>query len=645
MPLVATRGAASAQGFGEFAQQTAANYIEDVFQTWLYTGNDSTNTITNGIDLSTKGGLVWIKSRSAGYGHYIFDTNRGALNRLASNGTGAQSSISNSLTSFLSNGFSLGSEVGVNESPGNYVSWTFRKQPKFFDVVTYTGTGSARTIAHSLGSVPGCIIVKRLDFDGLWRVYHRSLGATKNLKLNLTDAEATDSAIWNDTAPTSTEFTVGTNGNVNASGSTYVAYLFAHDAGGFGLTGTDNVISCGSYTSATAINLGYEPQWLMVKRADSTGGSWYIINNMTGFTSDVFGPRLIPNSSSAEGNDSVASVTSTGFNSQLVDGAGTYIYVAIRRGPMKTPTTGTSVFSPNLSATTTGTTVTTNFPLDLQVAGYRPGLTPNFGFSDRLRGVSSTSTEVANYLTSTNTAAESTALNFRTLAWSNTGYNQDGYLSGSGSGIYWNFRRAPGFFDEVCYTGTGANRTVSHNLGVVPELMIVKYRDNTSNWTVYSATLANTEYILLNSNGTKLTGTTRWNSTTPTSSVFTVGTDTGVNDSGGTYVAYLFASAAGVSKTGSYTGNGTSQTINCGFTGGARFVLIKKTSGNGNWWVWDSARGIVAGNDPYLALNTTSAEVTTRDSVDTDSSGFIVNDDAGTGINVNGDTYLFLAIA
>ena len=107
---------------------------------------------------------------------------------------------------------------------------------------------------------------------------------------------------------------------------------------------------------------------------------------------------------------------------------------------------------------------------------------------------------------------------------------------------------------------------------------------------------------------------------------------------------YLFATLAGISKVGSYTGNGTSQTINCGFSTGARFILIKRTDATGDWYVWDSVRGIVAANDPHLSLNTAAAEVTTDDSVDPDASGFIVNQNTATNINVNSGQYIFLAI-
>ena len=160
---------------------------------------------------------------------------------------------------------------------------------------------------------------------------------------------------------------------------------------------------------------------------------------------------------------------------------------------------------------------------------------------------------------------------------------------------------------------------------------------------MYSQALGTGYYIRVNQTNAKFTDTgTYWNSTSPTTSVFSIGDGNGINGSGRTYVAYLFATKAGISKVGNYTGNGSSQTINCGFTSGARFVLIKRTDSTGDWYVWDSARGIVAGNDPHLSLNTTAAEVTTDDSIDPDNSGFIVNQLSATNINVTSATYIFL---
>jgi hypothetical protein len=209
----------------------------------------------------------------------------------------------------------------------------------------------------------------------------------------------------------------------------------------------------------------------------------------------------------------------------------------------------------------------------------------------------------------------------------------------------WNFRRAPGFFDAVCYTGTGANRTVSHNLGVAPELWIMKVRSTTGSWTVGSTSLANTERMFLETTAAKSTSATTWNSTYPTSSVFSLGTSLDVNTNGATYVSYLFATCPGVSKVGSYTGSGTTKQIDCGFTGGARFVLIKRTDSTGDWYVWDSARGIVAGNDSYLLLNSTAAEVTNTDYVDTYSAGFEISSTAPAAINANGGSFIFFAVA
>jgi len=131
----------------------------------------------------------------------------------------------------------------------------------------------------------------------------------------------------------------------------------------------------------------------------------------------------------------------------------------------------------------------------------------------------------------------------------------------------------------------------------------------------------------------------------PTNTNFTIINDPDINANGEAYIAYLFATLTGISKVGSYTGNGSSQTINCGFTGGARFVLIKRTDSTGDWYVWDTARGIVSGNDPHLSLNTTAAEVTSDDSIDPDSSGFIVNQVSATNVNVSSATYIFYAVA
>jgi hypothetical protein len=635
--------------------------VEDVFSTWLYTGNSSTQTITNGVDLAGKGGLVWTKARSSGFSNGLVDTVRGALNTLISNSTDGSTPSFNTVTAFTSSGFSVGTSAITNSVGTTYVSWTFREAPNFFDVVTYTGTGANRTIAHNLGVAPGMILVKRTDTTGDWQVYHRSNANTQYMVLNLNNSVATGATRWNSTTPTATEFSVGTDATVNASGGTYVAYLYAHN------TASDGIIQCGSYvgngsSTGPVITLGWEPQWILFKCINNSA-YWYVLDNMRGMPVSGVQASLYPNAATNENgysNMPILAPTATGFqlissDSDFNGNGNTYIYVAIRRGPMRTPTLGTSVFSPVYATSASSPyTVTTNFPVDLVISTGVSGNSKNT--MDRLRGGTTTSYAVVN---TDSTVAEFTGSSVGIGFQNNTAVVDNSYWSGYGLNvIYWNFRRAPGFMDVVCYTGNGSNgvgdigRTITHGLGVAPELVIVKNRSASTNWRVWTTPFGSSNNALLNSSGAPNSAFYVWANTylavtNPITQfgVYADGTSNSTNTSNQNYVAYLFASAPGVSKVGSYTGNGSSQTINCAFTTGARFVLIKRTDSTGDWYVWDSARGIVAGNDPYLALNTLAAEVTSNDSVDTDSTGFIVNQVAASNINVNAATYIFLAIA
>jgi hypothetical protein len=229
--------------------------------------------------------------------------------------------------------------------------------------------------------------------------------------------------------------------------------------------------------------------------------------------------------------------------------------------------------------------------------------------------------------------------------------HMDGWGDGStySGNQAWMWKRAPSYFDVVAYTGTGSNRTVSHNLSAVPEMIWTKNRDASANWCVYHKGLnggTNPENykVFLNLTNAESTGSNRWNDTAPTSSVFSVGTSSQTNGSGNDMIAYLFATVAGVSKVGSYTGNAGASTINvdCGFSSGARFVLIKESSGTGDWWVFDTVRGLVAGNDAALKLNTTDAE-SSFDYIDPYSGGFSLQ--TNSGINTNNATFIFYAIA
>ena len=612
--------------------------VEEVFSTYLYEGNGSTQTITNNVDLSGEGGLVWVKKRSASASHGLYDTERGANKLLISDNANAQATYSG-VNSFSSTGFSLGSGNEFNQNSQDFASWSFRKAPKFFDVVTYTGNGVAgRTVSHSLNSVPGCIIVKATNNARSWAVYHRGTDSTApedyGLYLNETTDRSDDAQLWNDTAPTSTEFTVGTDGDTNVSGRTYVAYLFAHNNndGEFGPDGDADIIKCGSYSnsgSAWSVDLGFEPQFLIRKLADGTS-DWQIADTMRGlFPKGQNAKNLTANTSNAENNAAGIQITPTGIEGTGNGASGTWIYIAIRRGPMAVPESATDVFAPNFYGTS-GYVGYLGAPADMHMLGYRSGNSQNAIVSSRL-------VQSNKALVTSSNAAEITS----NSSWDNMlGVTPVGTTLTTL--ISWTWRRAPKYMDVVAYTGDGtAGRTVSHNLGVAPEMMWVKRRDGAQNWRVYHKGLNGGSspedyFINLNTTSAAVDNNTFWNDTAPTETNFTVGTQ--INASSNTYIAYLFATLAGISKVGSVTHSGTTN-VDCGFTSGARFVLLKRTDATGDWYVWDSVRGIVAGNDPYLLLNSSAAEVTNTDYIDPLSSGFTITSSFTAG------DYIFYAIA
>lgn len=320
-----------------------AVYVEEVFSTFLYTGTGAALTITNGIDLSGKGGLTWIKKRSGANGHRFTDTARGATKSLASDSSAAEATETTGLTSFSSTGFAIGTDLDYNQNTDTFCSWTFRKAAKFFDVVTWTGDGtSSRNISHSLGSTPGFIIVKRTSVTADWYCWHRSI-STGNLSgndlivLNSTAAKTNIGTVIG-TASSAT-FEVGYDSVVNVSGSTYVAYLFAHNAGGFGTAGTDNVVSCGSYTgtgTTKQIDCGFTAgaRFVLIKRTDSTG-DWYVWDTARGIISGN-DPFLLINSTAAENTSTdYIDPLSSGFEisstapAAINANGGTYIFLAI----------------------------------------------------------------------------------------------------------------------------------------------------------------------------------------------------------------------------------------------------------------------------------------------------------------------------
>jgi hypothetical protein len=303
---------------------------------------------------------------------------------------------------------------------------------------------------------------------------------------------------------------------------------------------------------------------------------------------------------------------------------------------MKTPESGTEVFAVDQASNSAAPKFRAPFAVDmawyrLNVSGTELGIV-----ADRLRGekelnFDTTFSEGGLY------AGKFDYMN----GWNN--------LTGANSASYsWMLKRATGFFDVVAYTGDGASsQAMAHNLTVAPEFIIVKRRDGSSDWICQVPyTSSPQDYMIkLNTNEAAVNFDDAWRDTAPTATNFTVGSWSYVNTNGGTYIAYLFATLDGVSKVGSFIGTGSDLNVDCGFSAGARFILIKRTDSTGDWFYWDYERGIVAGNDPYLLLNSDAAQVTNTDYIDPLNAGFTVTSTAPAGLNASGGTYIFLAIA
>jgi hypothetical protein len=270
--------------------------VEDVFRTKLYTGTGQSQDIDNGINLAADGGLVWIKSRDGTQRPYLFDTERGATNLLSTMDKQPENWVNpdqdetttahqQTLTAFNNNGFTVGTRQEVNDLNRNYVAWTWRKQEKFFDIVEYSGNGNhtqGQTISHNLGSVPGMIILipKNHNDQNSYRwVYHRS--RAHNEYAFFTNDGQSGTHTWLGGVPTASNFNVVST-EVNTNNIDYVAYLFAHNET---IGGSGPLIYCSQYsgggTTATTVNLGFEPQFVIVK-AFFSNRSWFLFDSERG---------------------------------------------------------------------------------------------------------------------------------------------------------------------------------------------------------------------------------------------------------------------------------------------------------------------------------------------------------------------------
>jgi len=320
---------------------TAIDDPEAYFQVKIYTGTGSSNALTLDGDTDMQPDLVYLKRRDADAPPMFFDAIRGATKRLQTNNTDAEATGSEQLTAFGSDGFTVGTNSDANNSSATYVAWCWKESATSgFDIDSNSGTGSARTEAHSLSAVPHVIFMKSTNDTTNWAVYHHrntSAPATDYLRLNDSRATADDAERWNDTDPTSSVFSMGTDSETNASGNNYISYLWSEKQGFSkfgGYTGNGNV-------DGPFIHLGFRPALFLIK-SSSNAENWEIVDNKRDDSNPV-NQVIIVNDSAAEttggtGNRIYCDFLSNGVklrgNASQANGSGlTFVYMAFAEAP------------------------------------------------------------------------------------------------------------------------------------------------------------------------------------------------------------------------------------------------------------------------------------------------------------------------
>ena len=665
--LNALKGAAGATG-------SSGVFIDDIFSTYLYDGTGksggSTQTIVNGIDLAGKGGLVMSKNRDTTYHWGLTDTVRGVNKFLSTNDEDPQTTTTGDdqgITAFNNNGFTC----GLDNAPGiinydgssnvrdSYVTYTFAKQEKFFDIITYTGTGSNQQISHNLGSVPGCIIIKRYSTGGTseWNVYHRGIdlqsdassGGPQNYRIRINVGNGRDSSVtsWQNFAPTDSIFKIGTHSDNNVDGASYVAYLFAHNETAFGVDGDASLIHCGSFfgngsSTGPNVDLGWEPQWILLKNAEPSNNDeyWHIYDSMRGVDINGDDEYIRLGQNLAEQQQNRIRFLPTGFqltngNADINENGKRIIFIAIRRpdGYVGKERTGSELFHLDSTGAATHPAFASTQPVDMVM--YRKHETHQNWYTGfrQLPGQEFTGPNHGNAI------SNFADMHFdHSLGWGKGGGWSSDYRS-------WAWTRGRGL-DIVNYDGTGTHagqsgqQWVKHNLGAVPEMIWCKTIESSENWSVGHKDLNsgnNPWHYRLVLNGTQAEGDDDWmfDDTAPTKTQFRVGEHNTTNKNGEKMIAMLFCSVDGVSKVGSYTGSNSDIDLNLGFA--PRFLMIKPISITGDWHVFDTMRGIAAGDDPYMKFNLDQTQ-SGVDVIDPISNGIKILSNTAKGTNPNDGT-------
>ncbi len=679
-------------------------YVEDVFAQNEYEGNGGQLTIVNGIDLAGEGGAVLVKPNGpGGMNPNISDTENGIRKGYMTNVANTLQSANSPyhMSSFNSNGFTAGEAWGFypNWDNMNHHSLTFRKSPHFFDVVTYTGNGTAgRVIPHNLQSAP-CMIWVKADATGYdWAVYHKgnegynSVGAEHHgLQFNTNGAEDYN-GYWNDTAPTSSGFTVGSYSLVNNNGTNYTAYIFG-DAEKFGANKNESIVKVGQYTGNGEtwqddfVNMGWEPQFVLIKRMTGVSGQphshsdghWWITSYMRGGTTPgTHSGHLAWNLDTNEQCSNVSSdveqtvhlsargLSAAGNNTGNNSNTGKYVYYAIRM-PQKPMTATEKPIS------------------DYFWSEYRYGNGSDYADIDTgikfphmtfIKGLDSTGSSQQVRIQSRNMGRgyyKRTGEQNEIPQWSNykTHYmfdadRDDGLSSGgltetyislpntyqyNNSGrTYYNaaWAKCPGFYDSVtCLTSGNSSDRIYHNLGGYPDMVwwITGRNHSNGHWRIWHKSNSNNWHNPADQASYWISKNSfnAWAAT----NYMTAGTDSDMNQSGSNKWStfHLFKEVAGKVKIGSYTGNGGTLNVSCGFSNGFEFVMLKE---NGQWSTWECLfRDRINHSSNYdngFSLDN-SSNIWEGNFADSHSGGFTVIQTSSRNLNKSGKTYYYMAIA
>ena len=330
----------------------------EYFNTKLWSGNNTDPTTISGLNFQPD--MIWGKARSGTYStqdHCINDAVRGANNILRVNQNNAEETDDNNIKSFTSDGWTMGNDGKINQASTEYVGWSWKANgsgsantdgsisstvsantTSGFSIVKYTGTSANATIGHGLSAVPKMIIVKNLDQTDDWYVYHVSRGATQHIILNSTGTGGSNATLWQNTEPTSSVFSIGTNNVVNTSGENYIAYCFA-DVKGFSKFGS--YVGNGN-ADGTFVYTGFKPAFVMIKRTDSADAWFMFDNKRAGAYSPNTNPSwefLLANATNAGANTDRIDLYSNGFKMRFAwdsinASGGSYIYMAFAENPL-----------------------------------------------------------------------------------------------------------------------------------------------------------------------------------------------------------------------------------------------------------------------------------------------------------------------